>query len=187
MFNGNNIEVKPTIENENNIATTNYFNINVNFLKNLNVKINMANLKDMMNEDDDTMPAPVTESEIKFNNQVFDVNSDHWNQIFEKDPTPEKLFETYLDSFENFLGTGLYLFVADVRDGKHEFMEFQYEPGNAVGEPEACLTNKDVVALQKELNANQPELMFWMNFNEWAEEMYYSNFADPTNFLPDSP
>ena len=147
MFNGNNIEVKPTIENENNIATTNYFNINVNFLKNLNVKINMANLKDMMNEDDDTMPAPVTESEIKFNNQVFDVNSDHWNQIFEEDPTPEKLFETYLDSFENFLGTGLYLFVADVRDGKHEFMEFQYEPGNAVGEPEACLTNKDVVVL----------------------------------------
>ena len=107
MFNGNNIEVKPTIENENNITTTNYFNINVNFLKNLNVKINMANLKDMMHEDDDTVPAPVTESEIKFNNQVFDVNSDHWNQIFEEDPTPEKLFETYLDSFENFLGTGL--------------------------------------------------------------------------------
>lgn len=78
---------------------------------------------------------------------MFDVNSNYWNQIFEDDPTPEKLFETFLDSYENFFGTGLYMFVTEVRNEKHKMININYEPGNAIGEKQTCLTNKDVLAL----------------------------------------
>lgn len=147
----------------------------------------MAKLNDQMIENGNSTPESVTKPEVESNTQMFDVNSDYWNQIFKEDPTPEKLFETQMESYENFFSTGLYLFVSDVRNGKHKLMNIKYEPGNAVGEPLTCLTNKDVFALQTELNRYQSEFNFWMNFNEWAEEVYYSNYADPTNFLPNMP
>jgi hypothetical protein len=72
----------------------NYFNINLEFLKNVNFKIDMAKLNDQMIENGNTILESVTEPEVESNTQVFDFNSDYWNQIFEEDPTPEKLFET---------------------------------------------------------------------------------------------
>jgi hypothetical protein len=54
----------------------------------------MAKLNDQMIENGNATPESVTKAEVGSNTQVFDVNSDYWNQIFKEDPTPEKLFET---------------------------------------------------------------------------------------------
>ena len=77
----------------------------------------------------------------------------------------------------------MYFFCKDVRNGNHEFFEYFYDPGYAYGESEKCVDSDDVKELRRELVSYQPELMFWINFNEWAQEVYYDTYADPTNYI----
>ena len=114
---------------------------------------------------------PVPEQEVK-DSGMFNCFSDHWGKVFEEHPTPDKLFDTYIDSPESFLMTGMYLFCEDVRSGEHDFIEFGYDPGYAYGETAACLENREVKRLNNELDYIQTEYLFWLNFNEWAEEVY---------------
>jgi hypothetical protein len=78
---------------------------------------------------------------------IFDCYSPYWSDVFNKFPEPVELEETYMESIENFLFTGMYMFCNDVLNGEYSFFSYYYDPGVAYKETTRCAKQKDVVEL----------------------------------------
>ena len=98
---------------------------------------------------------------------MFDCFSPLWAQVFEEMPNPDVLKETYLESEENFLFAGLYMFCNDVRSQEYTTISYYYDPGVFYTESARCSSQKDVIRLQKEHKKMNEEYAFWINFNDW--------------------
>lgn len=81
---------------------------------------------------------PITGSDSHTILGLFDCDSEFWTKLFAEHPTPEYLMTSYMASYEDFLFTGMYMFCTDITKGKHEFLTFYFDPGNAIGESEKC-------------------------------------------------
>jgi len=98
---------------------------------------------------------------------IFDCYSPYWEAVFTMLPSVDPLEATYMDTEENFLFTGMYLFCQDVLSDNYGFFNYYYDPGVAYRESTRCATQKDVIELQQTLKAQTEEYMFWINFNDW--------------------
>ena len=105
---------------------------------------------------------------------MFDCFSPLWAQVFEEMPNPNVLKETYMESQENFLFAGMYMFCNDVRSEEYTMFSYYYDPGVFYTESTRCASQKDVVGLQKEHKKMNEEYAFWINFNDWLSNVYDS-------------
>ena len=69
---------------------------------------------------------------------VFDCRSDYWSTVFEAVPSVEPLLQRYMDSRQNFLFTGMYMFCASVREGETKLLSYEYDHGVYYSESKKC-------------------------------------------------
>lgn len=112
---------------------------------------------------------------------VFDCSSDYWGTVFGKVPDASALMPHYMDSKEAFLFTGMYMFCASVRAGETKILKYEYDPGVYHAESPTCATRDSVVGLQADLRESTAEYVFWVNFNDWLQNVsdgYNGIFAE---------
>ena len=119
-------------------------------------------------------PKEKTGDEEIHSDGMFDCFSSLWAQVFEEMPNPNVLKETYMESQENFLFAGMYMFCNDVRSEEYTMFSYYYDPGVFYTESTRCASQKDVVGLQKEHKKMNEEYAFWINFNDWLSNVYDS-------------
>ena len=119
-------------------------------------------------------PKETTGDEEIHSDGMFDCFSPLWAQVFEEMPNPNVLKETYMESQENFLFAGMYMFCNDVRSEEYTMFSYYYDPGVFYTESTRCASQKDVVGLQKEHKKMNEEYAFWINFNDWLSNVYDS-------------
>ena len=119
-------------------------------------------------------PKEKTGDEEIHSDGMFDCFSPLWAQVFEEMPNPNVLKETYMESQENFLFAGMYMFCNDVRSEEYTMFSYYYDPGVFYTESTRCASQKDVVGLQKEHKKMNEEYAFWINFNDWLSNVYDS-------------
>lgn len=79
---------------------------------------------------------------------IFDCYSSYWEGVYAMLPSADPLEATYMDTQENFLFTGMYLFCQDVLSENYGFFSYEYDPGVAYMESSRCALQKDVIELQ---------------------------------------
>ena len=105
---------------------------------------------------------------------MFDCFSPLWAQVFEEMPNPDVLKKTYMESQENFVFAGMYMFCNDVRSEEYTMFSYYYDPGVFYTESARCSSQKDVIKLQKQHKKMNEEYAFWINFNDWLSNVYDS-------------